>query len=188
METLPLIFLRIELEEGGLVKGSSLIGRYESRIMIDSFTFKMSNSEGKVRQTGQAAGSRVHLDDVSISKPFDRSSIELARLAKNRERFTEARLTVDQHKVWSRPVHGQEREQNAIIVFHLLHGFIRELKWNASESGKAASVKETLELTFKQVEIEYYSLDWEASTREGQTLRKDAPHPFSYLPEIDDEI
>lgn len=191
MEALPLVFLRIEFDDGSTISGGSSVERYEGRIPIQTFSFKLSSKDNKVRRAGQTSKANIDLERVSVSKAFDTSSFELARLAKigNTEggRFLEARLTVDQHKIWTKASMGEKREQNAIIVFHLWHGYIASVKWGASESGKGASIRETVELAYKQVSIEYYALDWKAPTREGRTLRRDAPFPFEYMPEIHEE-
>lgn len=187
MDTTPLIFLRIALDsDENTVRGAGKIERYEERIPVDSFSFSLKPKDNQVRQTTGAASGSQDLQKVSITKAFDNSSFALSVLAKEAKdpskprKFTEARLTVDQHMLWAVTDEDFRREQNAIIVLHLLDGHVSKLGWSASEQAKGASIKETLELTFRHVEIEYYEMDRERSDAEGRTYRKDPPFTFVY--------
>lgn len=155
MESPNQIFLLVEVS-GKTVGGEGRIARYDDRILIDSFSFSMKAKESTVRKTGQHSSSNIDMDTVSVTRPFDTASKELSRLLKNRIKFAEARLTVDQHMTWGM---GEEREQNAIIVFHLLNGYVTSQTINAKEGVKGASMSETIKLSFKNVAIEYYILN-----------------------------
>jgi len=159
MESSTEIFLLIAVKgetNDTAVRGEGRVARYSDRIQIDSFSFSMEVTESAVVKTGQRAGSNKKMHEVSISRPFDTASNKLARLLKNRTKFDEARLTVDQHMTYG---HSKAREQNAIIVFHLLNGHVTSQTINAKEGDKGASISETIELSFKNVAIEYYVLN-----------------------------
>lgn len=157
MESPTQIFLLVVVsDENYTVGGEGRIDQYDNRIQIDSFSFSMQAKENTVRKTDQHASSNIDMHTVSVSRPFDTASNALSRLLKNRTKFAEARLTVDQHMTWGM---GQKREQNAIIVFHLLNGHVTSQTINAKEGPKGASISETIELSFKNVAIEYYTLN-----------------------------
>jgi len=157
MESPKQIFLLIAVsDETHTILGEGLVDRYDDRILVDSFSFSMQAKENAVRKTDQHASANVDMHTVSVSRPFDTASKALSRLLKNRTKFAEARLTVDQHMTWGQ---GAAREQNAIIVFHLLNGHVTSQTINAKEADKGASISETIELSFKNVAIEYYVLN-----------------------------
>src|SRR5262245_56495859 len=118
MESTTQIFLRIAVaDEEDAVRGEGRIDRYDDRIDIDGFTFSMEvDPTATVRKTSQQAGAPVKLNKVTITRPFDLASNRLSKLLMKRTRFAEARLTVDQQMTWGQ---GADKEQNAIIVFHL---------------------------------------------------------------------
>jgi type VI protein secretion system component Hcp len=148
--------LRIAVSgEDDAVKGEGRVDRYGDRILVESFSFSMTSEETTVRKTSESASGKVKLGTVSITRPFDLASNQLSRLLIKRTKFVEARLTVDQQMTWGQ---GDDKEQNAIIVFHLLNGHVTDQKFNAREADKGASISETVELSFKNVEIEYYIL------------------------------
>lgn len=154
MESTTQIFLLINVtSESDYVKGESRVEGYAKRIQIDSFDFGMKAKEQSVRDTGtQAVTGNLDFDAVSVSKYFDRASVRLMQLVKERTEFIEARITVDQQL----EERSGERAQNAIIVFHLYNGHVASLKLQTSESDKGASMKENLTLTFRNFAVEYY--------------------------------
>lgn len=157
MESTTQIFLRIAVSgEDHTVAGEGRVDRYGDRILIDGFSFSMEATENTVRKSDEQASAPIKLGKVTVSRPFDTASNGLARLLMQRVKFAEARLTVDQHMTWGE---AGTREQNAIIVFHLLNGNVVSQTINAKEGDKGASISETIELSFKNVAIEYYILN-----------------------------
>lgn len=171
MESTTQIFLRIAIEdEDDIVVGEGLIDKYnDPRIQVQSFDFTMQAKQSTVRASGDYASSNLDMGKVKVTKAFDIATNNLARLVKNRTKFSEARLTVDQHMTWGQQ---SEREQNAIIVFHLLNGHVVSQNLSAKEDKGGASISETIELSFKNVQIDYYvQQDKEASSASGRTYR-----------------
>lgn len=166
MESTTQIFLRISDEnDNSLVKGESMVLQYEDRIEIESFTFNMEGKKQTVRQTGGAAAN-LDFKHVSISKPFDLSSLKLANLLKQRKEFYEARITVDQQLE-----EKKERQQNAVIVFHLLRGYVTDMKLRTSEGKIGATVREDIELSYRNVEVEYYYKEVDEKTGQREDFR-----------------
>ena len=177
MESTTQIFLLIAVDDDeDAVGGEGRIDRYSNRIQIDGFSFSMRAKENTVRKTGEKASSNVDMDTVRVSRPFDTASKKLSNLLKNRTKFTEARLTVDQHMTWGP---GEAREQNAIIVFHLLNGYVADQKFNAKEGDKGASISESIELSFKNVAIEYYVLNRKYRDSELRNYRENPVLAFA---------
>lgn len=175
MESTTEIFLLIAVSgENDTVAGEGRVDRYDDRILIDSFSFSMQAKENTVRKTGENASANVDMNNVSVSRPFDTASNTLSRLLKNRTKFAEARLTVDQHMLWP----SGEREQNAIIVFHLLNGNVTSQTINAKEADKGASISETIELSFKNVAIEYYIMNRGGRDQATRAFRENSVFQF----------
>ncbi len=185
MESTTEIFLLIVKEdEDDIVQGEGRVDRYADRIMINSFSFSMKGKQSTVTKTEDTKKSKANVDfgTVSVSRPFDSASKVLSQMLKERIKFGEARLTVDQHMTWGL---GEEREQNAIIVFHLYNGYIADQKLDTKEADKGASIDETIELAFKNVQIDYWILDKKAKDTDTRTYRSKATTFVTDLPDDD---
>lgn len=169
METTTQIYLQITLDDGRKIEGESRAGGYENRIDIDSFSFAAKAHKSTLKEVrGKTVKANIDFDSVSISKVFDRASLQLAALmnkAEKRERrFKEAKIAVDQQFIdpdWT----GKER--NEIVIFYLYDGYIESIKLRTSETGAGASLREDLELTFHEFEIDYYAEDRESGKLAG---------------------
>ncbi|MBL8363127.1 MAG: type VI secretion system tube protein Hcp [Rubrivivax sp.] len=184
MESTTQIFLRIAIEhEDDIIVGEGMIDKYnDPRIQVQSFDFSMQAKQNTVRTSGDYASSNLDMGKVKVTKPFDTASNRIALLVKNRTKFSEARLTVDQHMTWGQQ---SEREQNAIIVFHLLNGHVVSQSLSAKEEKSGAAISETLELSFKNVQVDYYIQQGkEAASASGRTYR--ATPVASFVTEFDD--
>lgn len=185
MESTTQIFLRIAIEnDDDIVVGEGLIDKYnDPRIQVQSFDFSLQAKQSTVRSTGDYASSNLDMGRVKVTKAFDTASNRIGMLVKNRTKFSEVRLTVDQHMTWGQQ---NEREQNAIIVFHLLNGHVVSQSLSAKEDKGGASISETLEFSFKNVQVDYYVQQgkdaWSASAR---TYR--ATPVASFLTEFQDD-
>jgi type VI protein secretion system component Hcp len=169
METTTQIYLQITLDDGREIEGEAKAGGYENRIDIDSFSFKASAKKQLLKDVqGKDVKANLDFHSVSISKVFDRASLQLASLMnkaeKDERRFKEAKIAVDQQFIdpeWT----GKER--NEILIFYLYEGYVESIKLRTSESGAGASLKEDIELTFRGFEIDYYAEDRESGKLAG---------------------
>ena len=155
MESTTQIFLRVQVtdNESDVVEGESFVGMYAGRVQINSFDFKMSAKQQtgpKVSKT--AVVNNMDFDAVSVSKFFDKASVRFARLLKDRKVLSEVRITVDQQLLEN----DSTKEQNAIIVFHLLSARIVDIKLNVSEDKVGSTLKETVSFSFRNFAVEYY--------------------------------
>jgi type VI protein secretion system component Hcp len=178
METTTQIYLEITLAGGGSIEGEASAGGYEGRIDIDSFSFGVSAKKQAVKdaQAGQIK-SNLDFDTVTISKVFDRASLQLAMaMADNAEEsqgpdagrkrkcFSEATISVDQQYVLGE---RGPKYRNEVIIFSLYDGYIVSVKLRTSESGAGASIKEDIELSFHNFEITYYAEDRDQQGRQA---------------------
>lgn len=181
MESTTQIFLLITKEtEDDFVKGEGRIDRYSERIQVNSFHFSMKSKQQSTTQTEDQAEGNVDFGTVTVSRPFDIASSTLSQMLRDRIKFGEARLTVDQHMTWG---FEAEREQNAIIVFHLYNGYIADQKFSTKEADKGASIDETIELAFKNVGIDYYILSKKAQDADTRAYRGKATSFITELPD-----
>jgi len=162
MESTTQIFLRIQVteDEESVVEGESLAVGYADRVQIDSFSFGM---DVKLQGPRPGEGANLDLNQVQVTKFFDRSSTRLAALLKggepkggkslqDRKPLYEVRITVDQQLEES----GIGKAQNAILVFHLLQARIVDIKLDVSGDAKSTTIKETVSFSFRNFSVEYY--------------------------------
>ena len=157
MESTTQIFLRVQVteDESSFVAGESLAVGYADRVQIDSFSFGMDAKDQKPRP---GEGANLDLNQVQVTKVFDRASTRLAALLKGKGRprepilLNEVRITVDQQLEEA----GVGKAQNAILVFHLLQARIVDIKLDVSGDARATAIKETVSFSFKNFSVEYY--------------------------------
>lgn len=145
------IFLRIKIQ-GNPIRGEATTAGYEGEIEVESFSWGMS-AKNSLRVDQQTASSRASYDRLSISKLYDKSSINLTRHMADRAIFDQVRLTVDHHQ------HAAGRgtkQANPVMFIDLADGYIEDVKLSMSEAGKSAMVKEDITLSFRKVDITYF--------------------------------
>jgi type VI secretion system Hcp family effector len=154
MESTTQIFLRVQVSdnESDFIEGEALVQGYADRVQIDSFTFGMGAKQQAPKGSGPSVANNLDFNPVDVTKFFDRSSMRLAALLKNRKQLEEVRITVDQQLEEI----GVGKAQNAILVFHLYQARIVDIKLDVSEGNVSAIVKETVSFTFRNCSVEYY--------------------------------
>ena len=171
MEATTQIFLRVQVSDDGdddksLIKGEALVEGYDTRILIDGFSFGMKAKLQAPGSGDRAPGKNPDncaFDQVTVDKSYDRASWRLAGLLKpaNGETqpplLTEVRITLDQQLIEEgQGFNGGSKAQNAIMVVHLFKARLVDYKLNVSEEKASATVKEALSFTFQNVAVEYY--------------------------------
>jgi type VI protein secretion system component Hcp len=172
MESTTQIFLRIQVteDEHSVVEGESLAVGYADRVQIDSFSFGM---DVKLQGPRPGKGANLDLNQVQVTKFFDRSSTRLAALLKgdkrpqDRKPLYEVRITVDQQLEEA----GIGKAQNAILVFHLLQARIVDIKLDVSGDAKATTIKETVSFSFRNFAVEYYYKDTDVKNNKKSDYR-----------------
>ena len=161
MESTTQIFLRVQVtdDEDDVVEGESNVGQYAGRVQIDNFTFKMSlqQQSGPKRSDNQPT---LSFDTVKVSKFFDKSSIRFGQLLKQMKKqdqtLSEVRITIDQQLEDPNAGDNAAKQQNAIVVFHLLQARIVDISLDASEADNGTTLKETIDFSFRNFAVEYY--------------------------------
>jgi type VI protein secretion system component Hcp len=156
MESTTQIFLRVQRseDESDVVKGEGRVGGYAGRVQIDSFDFGMKSKLQAPAKPDQKVTNNLDFDPVKVSKVFDKASMGLAALLRDRKQLYEVRITVDQQLEDYEEKVG--KAQNAIIVFHLMQARIVDIKLDVSEDKAGATIKETVSFSFKNFAVEYY--------------------------------
>jgi type VI protein secretion system component Hcp len=191
MESTSQIYLEFELEKGSIT-GESPIGGYEKRIDIDTFAFEASTKlktlmEVEKKADGLKRGefmNNLEISRVTVTKPYDSSSLQLAGMMKGRRsiggeregvRFTSATISVDQQYIEIEDI--ARKYPNQILILTLYDGYIADIKLRTSESGAGAQIVETLELSFHQFEIRYW---YEDRDNDGNLLSTWRPKSETY--------
>ena len=157
MESTTQIFLKVQFsdDEDKFVKGEGRVGSYEGRVQIDSFDFGMkSKLQAPAKPDQKGVANNLDFDPVRVSKFFDKASMSLAGLLRDRKEIHEVRITVDQQLEDYEDKVG--KAQNAIIVFHLKQARIVDIKLDVSEDKAGATIKETVAFSFRNFAVEYY--------------------------------
>lgn len=152
------IFLHIEIA-GNQIKGEATTAGYEGEIEVESFSWGMS-AKNSPRVDQQTSSSRTNYDCLSISKLYDKASINLTRYMTQRTPFDHVQLTVDQHQHA-----GGKKKENPVMVIDLADGFIEDVKLSMSEAGKSAMIKEDITLSFRKADITYFPASPDRSKR-----------------------
>lgn len=195
MDTTTQIYLEITPKKGS-VSGEARAGGYEGRIDIDSFSFsakaKADSLDGVSAKKIEASreGKSLHnldLHRVTVSKVFDKASLQLAGMLKGRaiggseregDRFELAKIAVDQQYIESYSSDKSVKYANEILIVILHDGCISNISLRASEAGAGAQILEEIELAFHNFEIVYYA---ENRTVKGVLAETWRPERWSYM-------
>jgi type VI protein secretion system component Hcp len=156
MDSTTQIYFEITLEEDGRVLGEAAAGGYESRIDIEGFQFHASAHKQALQDVREGVVSNLEYHRLSMSKVFDRSSLQLAGVLKGQKKFKEVKISVDQQYIdpkWT----GKAR--NEILIMYLYDGYIADIKLRTSEGNVGASIKEDITMSFENCTIYYYAED-----------------------------
>jgi type VI protein secretion system component Hcp len=177
MQSTSQIYLEFEVERWTVTGESPIVG-YEKRIDIDGFSFEAGTElktlmEVKKKAEGLKSDevmSNLKISRVTVTKPYDSSSLQLAGMMKGRDktgteregvRFKSATISIDQQFI----KHQGEKRANQILILTLNDGYIADIKLRISESGSGAQIIETIELSFHQFEITYW-YEWRDEARD----------------------
>ena len=169
MESTTQIYLELTFESGKL-EGEARAGGYESRIDIDGFQFSASADKQALKDLEKGdVTANVNFGRLSLSKVFDRSSLLLAGALNRHEKFTEAKIAVDQQYI-DAPLDGKIR--NEVLILYLYSGYIADIKLRTSEGNVGASIKEDITLSFLKCTVYYYAYAGEKG-KLGDDYRQD---------------
>lgn len=145
------IFLHLEIQ-GGQIHGEATTGGYEGEIEVESFRWGVTATKDP-KQDNRSVKPKIKYDTLSVTKLYDKASINMARYLGKNTPFDSAQLIIDHH------IHaaGTKKDQNPSLIIDLSDGFIESIKLSISESDKGATVKEDITLRFRRVDVLYYT-------------------------------
>lgn len=163
------IFLHIEVQ-GRNITGEATTSGYEGEIEVNSFDLDM-DVEGTSSQTASAKR-QARYGNLSVTKYYDKASVNLARSLERDALIDHLRLTVDQHRIETH----QEKEQSPIMLIELFDGRIEKIDIKLNDGDKGATIEETVEFSYRKLEISYVPLGLDRTRRQaGMTFSATAP-------------
>jgi len=180
------IFLYLEMQ-GRAIKGEASAAAYEDEIEIESFSFDLGkeSDESKAKKAKEREDKRLAAlregkpppeppedtaeNTLTLSKFYDKASVNLSRYLANGARFDEARLTVDHHAAFA-----GSKEANPAMTVHLFNGRITNIQLSLSDSDKSAKLTEQVKLSYRKIEVVYYE------SKNKDRASRSASHVFSY--------
>ena len=164
------IFMKVELQKGGLVKGEARAAGYEGQIEVDSFGWGGLEARDAFKGTRPKGAKfvivKVEGSELSIRKRVDSASPALLRALHTKDRITRATLTV--------VAQAGEAGKGAAEMFSIAisDARVKQVSVDVSESEKEVTLSEDVTFAFDAVQVKYTTV-----MRAGQTAR--APD-FSY--------
>ncbi len=144
-----LIYLNIDFGSGW-VAGESTAKGYESRIEIESFGWGLKVKNRRDKDAGSTKSLTTLVPEVlKLEKFFDASSTALVKNMKDQKPFTIARLTFADMVL-------SDTAPQKIMQIVLMDGHVEDVRLSSSGSGKGMSVKETVSLSFRKIEMTYF--------------------------------
>jgi type VI secretion system Hcp family effector len=132
--------------DGRKIKGDATEKHFEKQIAIEKmeweFEAKQQDKEGDQSQVMTPIPR-----SIKLTKAFDRSTTNLCQLMNTRKPFDTAVIKMVKGFGGDRP--------RTLIDITLTGGKVWKVDLTASESDKSVAVKETVELSFEEIKIEY---------------------------------
>lgn len=163
------IFLHIEVQGRNII-GEATTSGYEGEIEVNSFDLNM-DVEGTSSQTASVKR-QARYGNLSVTKYYDKASVNLARSLERDALIDHLRLTVDQHHIES----SQKKEQSPIMLIELFDGRIENIDVSLSDGDKGATIEETVKFSYRRLEVTYVPLDVDRTRHQaGMTFSATAP-------------
>ncbi|MBL0718393.1 type VI secretion system tube protein Hcp [Piscinibacter sp. Jin2] len=163
------IFLHIEVQGRNITGEATTLG-YEGEIEVNSFDLNM-DVEGTSSQTASSKR-QARYGNLSVTKYYDKASVNLARSLERDALIDHLRLTVDQHHIES----SQKKEQSPIMLIELFDGRIENIDVRLSDGDKGATIEETVKFSYRRLEVTYVPLDLDRTRHHaGMTFSAIAP-------------
>jgi type VI secretion system secreted protein Hcp len=127
------------------VQGESASSAHLNEIEISSFSWGVSNSPVNTA-SGAIKGGKVSMTEVTVTKPFDKASVQLLKASATGQIFKTAKIT------WSKSTGGKKPEDFITIT---LIGVLVSSVQQTSERGGEGMGTETVTLSFDSVTVDY---------------------------------
>lgn len=132
------------------VKGEATTQGFENLVEIESLTWGL---EAKHTEKDSKLTTELRPQRLTLTKFFDRGSTNLYNFMSQRKLFTQAKFT------FASVVLLPAQKAVPILEIFLDDGYVEDIRLQASESGNAMSVKETVQLSFRKFEMVYYQAE-----------------------------
>jgi type VI protein secretion system component Hcp len=163
-----LIFLDIKA-----IPGDSVIQGFENQIELQSASWGMSAKHTR-KGTSQVT-TDLRPDQLTITKYFDKASVNLYQYMAQRKMFVKAVLTYVDIQIDT-----SVREAVKVMEVALVGNcYIEDIRLQASESGNSMAVKETMKISFRELSMTYYPLAKDSMTARGKAQTFVCVMPFS---------
>ncbi len=134
----------IHLDLAG-IQGESSSTAHPNEIEISSFSWGVSNSPVNTG-SGAIKGGKVSITEVTVTKFFDKASVQLLKASANGQIFKSAKIT------WSKSTGGKKPED--FITITLQGVLISSIQQSSSRTGEGMGM-ETVTLSFDAVTVDY---------------------------------
>ena len=150
-----LLYLELTCEQMGLIQGESTVAGFKRQIEIESFKWGMSVGDVKQTVAGRE-GSAVHCAPLDLVGYFDLSSVNVMLALKNRDKIKTATLSL---------IHALQPKDKPshLLRLDISGGYVEDMQFDV-ESGKAAKLKASLKLSYKQLVFEYFPASTDRSS------------------------
>jgi len=129
----------------GAIQGESASSAHPNEIELSGFSWGISNSPVNT-QNGSIKGGKVSMTEVTVTKPVDKSSVQLMKASATGQIIQKAVIT------WSKSTGGSKPEDFITIT---LQGVLVSSVQQSSAQGIAGMGTETITLSFDQVAVDY---------------------------------
>lgn len=129
----------------GAIQGESASSAHPNEIELSSFSWGVSNSPVNT-QTGSIKGGKVSMTEVTVTKPMDKSSVQLLKASATGQIIPKATIT------WSKSTGGKNPEDFITIT---LQGVLVSSVQQSSVHGIGGMGTEAVTLSFDQVSVDY---------------------------------
>lgn len=147
-----MIFLKLVIDGKTIDGESTAAGKFRGQIEVESFSWGVEAVLNEKTSAGKAR-SAMQFDNLSISKFFDKSSVNLCHYMSRRQQFSLAHLT------FASLVVGEAGEEPVpVMEIKLGKGYIEDVRLSASEGGRSIAVREDVKLSFQEAELTYYPM------------------------------
>lgn len=154
--------------DGRPVKGDATEKHFEKQIALDDieWEFEVKQEDTDSAQDASRRKMTPIPKGIKLTKAFDRSTTNLCNLMNRRKHFDTAVIKMLKGFGGDRP--------RTLVDITLTKGLVWKVDLTASESDKSVGVKETVELSFEKMKIEYRP-DAENGRGDGSVTTFDLP-------------
>jgi type VI secretion system secreted protein Hcp len=150
------MFLKLDSQRAGVVKGESEDITHPGEIQIDDWSWGMSGTPGL---GAGSAGLKTALDELHIHKRIDSASTALMSVMRNNDQIKKAVLSV--RKAGGTPID--------YLVITVEKARITRYEVRTSQ-GEGPRVTEHLALSFEKIDIAYYQQDENGQRKGGSNF------------------